>query len=121
MARIKKINIKGKGRKGKERKGKDTIKTHKKCYISHPCRRGPNDVIFTKFGTVVDSIFVITYANLDCYRLKGWHSAAVQNLPFSHDFNGWPYNRQALKYCRDDRIIDRISSLCKIKPMIFFE
>ena len=35
----------------KERKGKENAQ---KCYISHPCSEGPNDAIFTKFGTVVD-------------------------------------------------------------------
>ena len=43
----------------------------------------------------------MTYANFGCYRLKGGHSAAVKNLPSSHDFNVWPYNRQALTCCRD--------------------
>ena len=77
MARLKKE------RDGKERK--DTIQTHKKCYISHPCSEGPNDAIVTKFGLVVDLTYVMTYANCGCYRLKGGHFAAVQNLPFSHD------------------------------------
>ena len=44
----------------------------------------------------------MTYANFGCNRLKGGHFATVQNLPFTHDFNGWPYNRQALTCCRDD-------------------
>ena len=30
---------------------------------------------------------------------------AVHNLLFSHDFNGWPYNRQALTCCRDNFIV----------------
>ena len=37
----------------------------------------------------------MAYANVGCYRLKVGSSAAVHNFPFSHDFNGWPYNRQA--------------------------
>ena len=59
-------------------------------------------IISTKFGTVVDLTCVMTYANCGWYRLKGGHFAAVQNSPFSHDFNGWPYNRQAITCCRDD-------------------
>ena len=78
MARIKK------GRKGKKR----YYKNAHKCYISHPCSEGPNDAISTKFGTVVDLTYVIIYANLGCNRLKDGHSTAVQNLPFSRDFNG---------------------------------
>ena len=58
-------------------------------------------MIFTKFGTVVDLACIMTYAKFGWNRLKGGHFAAVQNLPFSHDFNGWPYNRQALTCCRD--------------------
>ena len=50
-------------------------------------REDPNDAIFTKFDTIVDLIHVMAYAHLGCYRLKGGHSAAVHNLPFSHDFN----------------------------------
>ena len=70
-------------------------------YISHPCSESPNDAIFIKFGTV-GLTYVMTYANFGCNRLKGGrHFAAVQNLPLSHDFNGWPYNRQALTCCRD--------------------
>ena len=88
MARIKK------GREGKGRK--KYYKNAQKCYISHPRSEGLNDAIFTKFGTVVDPIYLITYAHFGWYRLKGGHFAAVQNVPFSHDFNGWPYNRQAL-------------------------
>ena len=42
------------------------------------------------------------YANFGGNRSIGGHSAAVQNLPFSHDFNGCPYNRQALTCCRDN-------------------
>ena len=94
MARIKQE------REGKERKR--YYKNAQKCYISHPCSEGPFDAIFTKFGTVVDLTYVMTYANFGWNRLKGWHFAAVQNLPFSHDFNGWPHNRQALTCCRDD-------------------
>ena len=86
-------NKKGKGRKGKGRKGKDTIKNAQKCYISHSCSEGPSDAISTKFGTVVDLTYVMTYVNFGWNRLKSGHFAAVQNLPFSHDFNGWPYNR----------------------------
>ena len=96
MARIK--------REGKERKGKERNRYYKnaqKCYISHPCSEGPNDAIFTKSGTVVDLTYVKTYANFTWHRLKGGHFAAVQNLPFFHDFNGWPYNRQALTCYRD--------------------
>ena len=48
-----------------------------------------------------DSTYVMTYAHFGWNRLKGGHFVAVQNLPFSHDFNGWPYNRQALTCCRD--------------------
>ena len=85
MARIKKE------RKGKEREGKARKRYHKnahKFYISHPCSKDPNDAIFTKFGTAVDLTYVMAYANFSCYRLEGGHSAAVHNLPFSHDFNG---------------------------------
>ena len=74
------------GRKGKERKR--YYKNAQKCYISHPCSEGPNDAIFTKFGTVVDLICVITYVHFGWHRLKDGHFAAVRNLPFSHDFNG---------------------------------
>ena len=70
-----------------------------------PFSDGPNDAIFTKFGTVVDLTYVMTYAHFGCYRLKGGHAAAVQSLPFSHDFNGWPYNRQALTCCRDPKLL----------------
>ena len=42
----------GKNKKGKERKR--YYKNAQKCYISHPFSEGPNDTIFTKFGTVVD-------------------------------------------------------------------
>ena len=93
MARIKK------GRE-KERKGKDK-KSALQCYISHPFSGCPNDVIFTKFGTSVDLTYVMTFANFDCNRLKGEHFVVVHNLPFSNDFNGWPYNRLALTCCRD--------------------
>ena len=73
----------------KERKGKERKRYHKNaqtCYISHPCSDDPNDAIFTKFGTVVDLTYVMTYAYFGCYRSKGGHSAAVQSLPISHDF-----------------------------------
>ena len=83
MARIKK------GWKGQERLR--YYKNTQKCYISHPCSEGPNGAIFTKFSTAVNLTYVITYANFGCNRLKGGHSAAVQNLPFPNDFNGWPY------------------------------
>ena len=73
-------------REGKERKR--YYKNTQKCSISHPCSEGPNDAIFTKFGTVVDLTYVMTCANFGWYRLKGGHFAAVQHLPFSHDFNG---------------------------------
>ena len=43
----------------------------------------------------------MTYAEFGCNRKKGGHSAAVQIIPFSHDFNGRPYNRQALTLFRD--------------------
>ena len=54
MARIKKE------REGKERKR--YYKNAQKCYISHLCSEGPRDAIFTKFDTVVDLTYVITYA-----------------------------------------------------------
>ena len=60
----------GKNKKGREGR-KRYYKNAQKCYISHPCREGPNDAIFTKFGTVVDLIYVMTYANFGCNRLKG--------------------------------------------------
>ena len=88
MARIK---------KGRKR----YYKNAQKCYISHPCSEGPKNAIFTKFSTVVDLTCEMTYANFGWYQLKGGHFAAVHNLPFSHDFNGWPNNRQALTCCRD--------------------
>ena len=75
MARIKKA------RNGKERKR--YYKNVQKCYISHPCSEGSNYAIFTKLCTVVDLTYVMTYTNFGWYRLKGGHSAAVQNLPFS--------------------------------------
>ena len=74
-------------KKGEGRKGKDTIKTH-----VYPYCEGPNDAISTKFSTVVDLTYVMTYAHFGYYQFKGVYFAAVQNLPFSHDFNGWPYN-----------------------------
>ena len=58
MARIKQER-KGKGRKGKGRKR--YYKNAQKCYISRPYSEGPNDAIFTKFGTVVDLTCVMTY------------------------------------------------------------
>ena len=79
-------NKKGEERKGKERKEKGRTRYYKnaqKRYISHPCSKGPNDAIFTTFGTVVDLTYVMTYARFCCYRLNGGHSAAVQNLPVS--------------------------------------
>ena len=74
MARIKKER----GGKGRER----YYKNAQKCYISHPCGEGPNDAIYTKFGTVVDLTYLLTYAYFGWYRLKGGHSAAVHNSPF---------------------------------------
>ena len=74
-------------------------KVHK-CNSSHPCSEGQNGALFTKFGTVVDLINILTNANFGRYRLKGGHSAASQNLPIPHGFNGWLYNRQALTCCR---------------------
>ena len=74
MARIK-MERKGKGRKGKD-------KNVQRCYISHQCSEGPNHAIFTKFNTVVDLTYVMTYANFGWFQLKGGHFAAVQNLPF---------------------------------------
>ena len=54
------------------------FKTHKRVKnISHPCSEGPNDAISTKFGTVVDLIYIIIYANFGWYRLKGGHSVIV--------------------------------------------
>ena len=88
----------------KEREGKERKRYYKnahKFYISHPCSEGLDYAIFTKFGTVVDLTCVMTYANFGWYRLKGGLFAALQNVPFPHDFNGWPYNRQALTCCRD--------------------
>ena len=73
--------MKGKGREGKERKR--CYKNAQKCYISHPCSESPNDAIFTKFSTVVDLIYLMTYANFGWTRLKGGHFAAVHKLPFS--------------------------------------
>ena len=80
----------GKNKKGQERKSKDWkekggtrfYKNAQKCYISHPCSEGPNDAIFSKFGTVVDLTCVMTYASFGWYQLKGGHFAAVQNSPF---------------------------------------
>ena len=99
MARIKKER-KGKGRKGKEY----TIKTHKRVILHTRVAKAPmmrflpNFVLHSCWSNLRN---IITFANISWYRLKGWHFAAVQNLPFSHDFNGWPYNRQALTCCRD--------------------
>ena len=71
----------GKNEKGKERKR--YYKNAQKCYIFQTrVAKTPNDAIFTKFGTVVDLTYVMTYANFGWYRLKGGHFAAVQNLPF---------------------------------------
>ena len=100
----------GDGKNKKEREGKEKKRYYKnalKCYISHSCSEGPIGAIFTKFGTGVDLTYIMTCATFGCYRLKGGHSAAVQNLPFSLDFNGWPYIRQALTYCRDAPIQSR--------------
>ena len=58
----------------KERKGKGRKRYYKnaqKCNISHPCSEGLNDAIFTKFGTVVDLTYGMTYAHFGCNRLKG--------------------------------------------------
>ena len=83
-------------------KGKEKIlKNAQNCYISPPRSEGPNDAIFTKFSTVVDLTYVMTYSNFGRYRLEDGYSAAIHNLPFSHDFNCWPYNRQAVTCCRD--------------------
>ena len=81
-----------------DREGKDTMKTHKSVIFHTRVAEAP---IFTKIGTVVDPTYLMAYAHFGWYRWKGGHFAAVQNLPFSHDFNGWPYNRQALTCCRD--------------------
>ena len=94
MARIKTEREK----KGKERKRYN--KNVQRCYISHPCSESPNNAIFFKFGTVADLTYVMAYANFGQNWLKGGHFAAVQKLPFPHDFNGWPFNRQALTCCR---------------------
>ena len=86
-----------------------------KCYISHACSEGSNDAIFIKFGTVVDLTYVMTYANFGWNRLKGGHFAVVQKLPLYHDFNGWPYNRQALTCCRDRDIFSTIRQhICRV-------
>ena len=59
MARIRK------GRKRKEiKERKRYYENAQKCYISHPCSEGPNDAIFTTFGTVVDLTCVMIYAIL---------------------------------------------------------
>ena len=71
MARIKNE------RNGKERK--KYYKNTQKCYISHPYSEGSNDAISTKFGTIVDLTYAMTYANFGWYRLKGEHPAVVQN------------------------------------------
>ena len=86
--------------KGKD--GKKYFSNARHCSFSHLSIFGcPNNTIFTKFGKIVDLTCVMTCANFGWYRLKGGHFAAVQNVPFSHDINGWPYNRQALTCCRD--------------------
>ena len=51
----------GRNKKGKERNR--YYKNAQKYYISHPCSEGPNDAIFSKFGTVVYLTYVMTYAN----------------------------------------------------------
>ena len=53
-----------------------------RCNISNPCSEGPNDAIFTKFGTIIDLTYVITFANFGCNQLKGRHSAVVQMYLF---------------------------------------
>ena len=75
----------GKNKKGKEREGKERKRYYKnaqKCNTSHPCSEGPNNAIFTEFGTVVDLIYGMTYANFGWNRLKGGHFAAVHNFHF---------------------------------------
>ena len=89
MARIKKER-QGKRREGRERKR--FYKNAQKGYIAHPCSEGPNDAIFNQFGSVVDRTYVMTCAHFGWNRFKRGHFAAVQKLPFSRDFNGWPYN-----------------------------
>ena len=83
----------GENKKGKEREGNEKKRYYKKaqkCYIPHPCSEGSKGAISTKFGTVVDQTYVITYTTFGWYRLKGGYISAVQNLPFSHEFIGWP-------------------------------
>ena len=87
MARIK--------REGKKREGKGSKRYYKnaqKCYISHPSSEDPNDAIFTKFNTFVDPTYVMTNAKFGWNLLECGPFAAVQKLPFSYGFNGWPYN-----------------------------
>jgi len=38
----------------------------------------------------------MTSTHFGYYYLKGGHTAVVQNVSFSHDFNVWPYSRQTL-------------------------
>ena len=99
MATWQEQKMNGKKRVGKQRNRYQ--KNAQKCYISHPCSEDPNDTIFTTFGRVVDPTYIMTCANFVCYQLKSGHFTAVKNLPFSHDLNGWLYNRQALTCCRD--------------------
>ena len=68
------------------------MKTHKSVIFHTRVAKAPNDAIFIKFGTVVNLTYVLTKAKFGWHRLKGGHFAAVQNLPSSHDFHGWPYN-----------------------------
>ena len=66
------------------------------AYCCHRNEHFLTKKIFTKLDTSVDFAYVFTRANCGCYRLEGEHSTVVQDLPFSHDCSGCPYNRQAL-------------------------
>jgi hypothetical protein len=72
MARIKK--------EGKTRERKYLMNAHKTAL--HPYSEVPGGVISAKCGTEVDLTDVMTYATLECYRLKSGHSAVVRNLAF---------------------------------------
>ena len=55
------VQAEGDGKNKKRKVRKRNYKNAQKCYISHPCSEGPNDVMFTKFGTDVDLTYVLTY------------------------------------------------------------
>ena len=91
----------GKNKKGNGMEGKICYKNARSVIISHPCSGGPNDLIFTKFGTVLYRTYVNDLCKFWLLSVEGWAFCGCTKFTFSHDFNGWHYNRQALTCCRD--------------------